>query len=94
MIVIKESITVGFWVFSGAGSNDYSDNGWMDAGVGFDYNNDDKPKPSKKAKGNKNEKGKGKRKKNESCEDPDVNVGRGVISGGYADGRSTPGRCR
>ena len=76
-----------FLVVSAAGSNDYSDVGWMDA-VGYDYN-DDKPKPSKKTKSKKP-----KRKKNESCDDLDVKVGRGLISGGHAHGRSTPGRCR
>ena len=81
-----------FLVVSAAGSNDYSDVGWMDA-VGYDYN-DDKSKPSKKVKGKKP-----KRKKNESCDDLDVTVGRGLISGGHANGghahgRSTPGRCR
>jgi len=74
-------------VNTAAGSNDYSDVGWMDA-VGYDYNND-KPKPSKKTKSKKP-----KRKKNESCDDLDVKVGRGLISGGHAHGRSTPGRCR
>ena len=79
-----------FLVVSAAGSNDYSDVGWMDA-VGYDYN-DDKSNPSKKAKGKKNEKA--KRKKNESCDELDVKVGRDVINAGHAYGRSSPGRCR